>query len=255
MTQQQLQTWHVFSGIFLVFWIMLSWFDNFFISLLLCVGGGFAADNLNKFMKVGEFDDEPEIDDLADEVSPADCFVCPDKPLPPEPPTSSNDVSEDEFEADLKDPDFITDEPMTFNASRNIQAEPNGNPPAKELIEESIVFSQKKEDIFEEQKIYEEKRLSPDQFEEVTKEPVEEKEVFEEKRLSPDHSKEVAKEPVEEKEVFEENRSSPLQFKEVIEEKSPTKEVIEDSMLPSENILTEQTILLAPKWFFFLLIF
>jgi len=33
---------------------MLSWFDNFFISLLLCVGGGFAADNLNKFMKVGK---------------------------------------------------------------------------------------------------------------------------------------------------------------------------------------------------------
>jgi len=52
MTQQfQLQPWHIFSGVFLVFWIMVSWFDNFFISLLLCAGGGFAADNLNKFMK------------------------------------------------------------------------------------------------------------------------------------------------------------------------------------------------------------
>ena len=40
----------------------------------------------------GEFDDDQEID------PDPDCFVCPDKPLPPEPPMSSNDVSEDELE-------------------------------------------------------------------------------------------------------------------------------------------------------------
>jgi len=51
MSQQQLQPWHVFSGVFLAFWIMMSYFDNFFITLILCVGGGFATDNLNKFMK------------------------------------------------------------------------------------------------------------------------------------------------------------------------------------------------------------
>merc|ERR1711971_908469 len=53
------------------------------------------TDNLNKYMKVGEFDDDQ--DELQE--PPTDCdFVCPDKPLPPEPPMSSNDVSEDELE-------------------------------------------------------------------------------------------------------------------------------------------------------------
>jgi len=51
MSHQQLQPWHVFSGIFLAFWIMMSYFDNFFVTLVLCVGGGFATDNLNKYMK------------------------------------------------------------------------------------------------------------------------------------------------------------------------------------------------------------
>jgi len=30
----------------------MSYFDNFLITLILCVGAGFATDNLNKFMKV-----------------------------------------------------------------------------------------------------------------------------------------------------------------------------------------------------------
>ena len=98
MSHQQLQPWHVFSGIFLAFWIMMSYFDNFFVTLVLCVGGGFATDNLNKYMKgpQGEFDDDQ---DQELQEPPTDCdFVCPDKPLPPEPPMSSNDVSEDELE-------------------------------------------------------------------------------------------------------------------------------------------------------------
>jgi len=32
----------------------MSYFDNFFVTLVLCVGGGFATDNLNKYMKVGK---------------------------------------------------------------------------------------------------------------------------------------------------------------------------------------------------------
>jgi hypothetical protein len=53
MGQQQLQPWHIFSGVFLGFWILMSYFDNFFITLILCVGAGFATDHLNKFMKGG----------------------------------------------------------------------------------------------------------------------------------------------------------------------------------------------------------
>jgi len=60
MTHQQfkMQPWHIFSGVFLVFWILMSYFDNFIITLILCVGAGFATDNLNQFMK-GADDDEP----------------------------------------------------------------------------------------------------------------------------------------------------------------------------------------------------
>merc|ERR1712029_564659 len=62
-------------------------------------------------MKVpGEFDDDQE--DLEEPPEPLvkDCYVCPDKPLPPEPPMSSNEVSEDEFEP----------EPLTEQTSNEI---------------------------------------------------------------------------------------------------------------------------------------
>jgi len=59
MNQQQLQPWHIFSAVFVGFWAVMSYFDNFFITLILCVGAGFATDNLNKFMKgTGDDDDE-----------------------------------------------------------------------------------------------------------------------------------------------------------------------------------------------------
>ena len=120
MSHQQLQPWHVFSGIFLAFWIMMSYFDNFFVTLVLCVGGGFATDNLNKYMKgpQGEFDDDQ---DQELQEPPTDCdFVCPDKPLPPEPPMSSNDVSEDELEnANEVDERAIPERPAMTSSSNN----------------------------------------------------------------------------------------------------------------------------------------
>ena len=38
--QFKLATWHIFSGVFLVFWVLMSYFDNFFMTLILCIGGG-----------------------------------------------------------------------------------------------------------------------------------------------------------------------------------------------------------------------
>ena len=91
MNQQQLQPWHIFSAVFVAFWAMMSYFDNFFITLILCVGAGFATDNLNKFMKGGK--KKPVVDQ------------CPTKPLPPEPPAVSSD--EDEEEPEMKVPDSL----------------------------------------------------------------------------------------------------------------------------------------------------
>jgi len=69
MNQQQLQPWHIFSGVFVAFWAVMSYFDSFFITLILCVGAGFATDNLNKFMK-GDDDEEelPKPSDAAAKV-------------------------------------------------------------------------------------------------------------------------------------------------------------------------------------------
>ena len=92
MNQQQLQPWHIFSAVFVAFWAMMSYFDNFFITLILCVGAGFATDNLNKFMKGGK--KKPVVDQ------------CPTKPLPPEPPAVSSDEEEDE-EPEMKVPDSL----------------------------------------------------------------------------------------------------------------------------------------------------
>lgn len=74
MNQQQLQPWHIFSGVFVAFWAVMSYFDSFFITLILCVGAGFATDNLNKFMKgtksTGDDDEEelPKPSDAAAKV-------------------------------------------------------------------------------------------------------------------------------------------------------------------------------------------
>ena len=91
MNQQQLQPWHIFSAVFVAFWAMMSYFDNFFITLILCVGAGFATDNLNKFMKGGK--KKPVVDQ------------CPTKPLPPEPPAVSSD--EEDEEPEMKVPDSL----------------------------------------------------------------------------------------------------------------------------------------------------
>ena len=75
----------------------MSYFDNFLITLILCVGAGFATDNLNKFMKVPMGGPQPpaSVSDVKGK-EPAEEFICPDKPLPPEPPAASSESEEDE---------------------------------------------------------------------------------------------------------------------------------------------------------------
>ena len=97
MNHQQLQPWHIFSAVFVAFWAMMSYFDNFFIALILCVGAGFATDNLNKYMK-GTGKKKPVLD------------FCPTKPLPPEPPAVSSDEEEIE-ETEIKVPDTLAIQP------------------------------------------------------------------------------------------------------------------------------------------------
>merc|ERR1712156_684306 len=66
----------------------------------------------------GEFDDVADAhadqDNLEDR---ADCYVCPDKPLPPEPPASSNEVSEDELETNDVDEEPVVTTTTTTAAS------------------------------------------------------------------------------------------------------------------------------------------
>ena len=97
MNQQQLQPWHIFSGVFVAFWAVMSYFDSFFITLILCVGAGFATDNLNKFMKGTKSTGKkkPVVD------------LCPTKPLPPEPPAVSSDEEELEDQVEIKVPDSL----------------------------------------------------------------------------------------------------------------------------------------------------
>lgn len=115
--QQQLQPWHIFSGVFVAFWAIMSYFDNFFITLILCVGAGFATDNLNKYMKgIGK-------DDELDELCP------PDKPLPPEPPMPESDDEE------------FNEEPVIMETVEPIRAAPKAatpTPPPSPVDQEPI---------------------------------------------------------------------------------------------------------------------
>ena len=66
----KLSPWHLYSLVFLGFWILSAYFDSFFITALLCLGGGLVSDSLQRFM--------------TGNVKKVD--LAPTKPLPPEPP-------------------------------------------------------------------------------------------------------------------------------------------------------------------------
>ena len=95
MTHQQfkMQPWHIFSGVFLAFWILMSYFDNIIITLILCVGAGFATDNLNQFMKGAGKKKRQILTSASSDLGGPEIFretnttndFCPSKPLPPEP--------------------------------------------------------------------------------------------------------------------------------------------------------------------------
>ena len=121
MNQQQLQPWHIFSGVFVAFWAVMSYFDSFFITLILCVGAGFATDNLNKFMKGTKSTGKkkPVVD------------LCPTKPLPPEPPAVSSDEEELEDQVpEIKVPDSL---PIQ-QESTQCEVEPTPSPQLMESV-------------------------------------------------------------------------------------------------------------------------
>jgi hypothetical protein len=69
---KQLQPWHIYTAIFVAFWAMSAYFDNFFVTAILCVAGGFGADTFRQYL-AGSLEPTAVKDDA------------PTKPLPPEP--------------------------------------------------------------------------------------------------------------------------------------------------------------------------
>merc|ERR1712183_1218902 len=89
----------------------MSYFDNFIITLILCVGAGFATDNLNQFMK-GAGKKKRQILTSASDcsglggVSSAANDFCPSKPLPPEPLIEDEDeVAAEEIMEEMRSAD------------------------------------------------------------------------------------------------------------------------------------------------------
>jgi hypothetical protein len=94
----QLQPWHIYTAIFVTFWAFSAYFDNFFITAVLCVAGGFGSDTFRKYLAA---DGNEEAGGHGDS-SVKDVFVAPTKPLPPEP-----EVLDNETEKTNKDEDEV----------------------------------------------------------------------------------------------------------------------------------------------------
>lgn len=75
---KQLQPWHIYTAIFVVFWALTAYFDNFLVTAVLCVAGGFGSDTFRRYL-AGNLD-EPTAPKVARSTDDA-----PTKPLPPEP--------------------------------------------------------------------------------------------------------------------------------------------------------------------------
>ncbi len=240
---QQLQPWHVFSAVFVVFWAMMSYFDNFLVTLVLCVGAGFATDNLNKFMKVpGGAAVALEAKEGKDsEQEP----ICPDKPLPPEPPaTSSEDEDEPEEPQEVSEAVVeVVEEPVDMSNGNFMMSPPQSESKEPEVSEkpevpEPQIMVQKPQEVYEElivsmvatQMHCAEDPQGVQELEETVEEPEEASEEPEEPRISDDEI-----EPLEQpREDSEEENSEPPEPQE-----EPQKEVfepLEPSQLQEDDI-------------------
>jgi len=81
--EYQFQPWHIYTAIFVTFWALSAYFDNFLITAILCVAGGFGSDTFRKYLAGNLDESEPKNPDDA-----------PTKPLPPEPELESNQNEE-----------------------------------------------------------------------------------------------------------------------------------------------------------------
>ncbi|TRY78276.1 hypothetical protein TCAL_08765 [Tigriopus californicus] len=82
--------WHVYTFLFGVFWLLSGYFDNFIISFILCVIGGFVSEIINKSIPI-QFrplsPEQPEAPQVSSQSPPQEALLDSfyDKPLPPEP--------------------------------------------------------------------------------------------------------------------------------------------------------------------------
>jgi hypothetical protein len=85
---KQLQPWHIYTAIFVAFWTLSAYFDNFFMTAILCVAGGFGSDTFRRYLADG-FDEKTDKSDRKfdekNEKVVRDVDDAPTKPLPPEP--------------------------------------------------------------------------------------------------------------------------------------------------------------------------
>lgn len=235
MTQQQLQPWHIFSAVFVAFWAIMSYFDSFFITLILCVGAGFATDNLNKYMKGTKSTGKPKkpVVDL-----------CPTKPLPPEPPAVSSDEEEELEDIQIKVPDSLP-----IQQEPQCEVEPTPSPQLMESVvppTELLSEHQIPEDIME---IEEEETAKCDEneatLESETKEEMEDfVEVKKIASITPHNS--FAEEPEADNDLM----SAPLQEQETMNNEAvfeEAEEVKEQEMFNLERKLAEEEAKLAAE--------
>ena len=88
---KQLQPWHIYTAIFVTFWALSAYFDNFFMTAILCVAGGFGSDTFRRYLAADGNDEAGGHGGHGDSAI-KDVFVAPTKPLPPEPEVSDVEI-------------------------------------------------------------------------------------------------------------------------------------------------------------------
>jgi hypothetical protein len=94
---KQIQPWHIYTAIFVSFWALSSYFDNFFVTAVLCVAGGFGSDAFRRYLADGLEESETQKSGKSNDVVVKSNVViddAPTKPLPPVPEMKSDDPTE-----------------------------------------------------------------------------------------------------------------------------------------------------------------
>ena len=175
-----IQPWHIYTGLYAIFWLINYYFDCFIMTIITCVIGGFSSQFLAPLIPGGiETSYVPGAKKEAPKVKEESQDYFYDKPLPPEPPRE--ETPEMEIAPPLENEKSVFQSeavPAVQESTPEVRDDPIGAEDRHSSSDEDLVQVQRTEESFAQPKIQEDesredelKFEEPKPVEDVVKKP------------------------------------------------------------------------------------